>query len=127
MFMGCTNLNSADIELPATTVNKNMVYYRMFYKCTNLLEQPTIKATSVSGNNPFGEMFYGCTKMKYLVCHMLNEPSSSISKNWLNGVDATGTFYMSQDATWDSTVSRDANGIPAGWTIVKVDPNDYPS
>lgn len=125
MFLECPNLNSADIELPATTVNNKMVYYNMFKNCTNLVKPPTIKATSVSGTNTFGGMFYGCSKMKYLVCDMLNEPSSSISKDWLNGVDVTGTFYMSKDATWDSTVTRDANGIPEGWTIVKADPNDY--
>ena len=126
MFSECTNLKSADIELPATTVtNKKSVYYSMFYNCISLVDAPIIKATSVSGTNPFGRMFYGCSQMKYLVCDMLNEPSSSISKDWLNGVDATGTFYMRQDATWDSTVSRDANGVPAGWTIVKVDPNNY--
>ena len=122
MFSECTNIKSADIELPATTVNKTMVYYNMFFNCNNLTDSPIIKATSVSGTNPFGRMFYGCAQMKYLMCDMLNEPSSSISKDWLNGVAATGTFYISQDATWDSTVSRDANGVPAGWTIEKANP-----
>lgn len=125
IFSECTSLKSADIELPATTVNKTWAYYRMFFNCTNLTDSPIIKATSVSGNNPFGEMFYGCSKMKYLVCDMLNEPSSSISKDWLKGVSATGTFYKNPNATWDQTITKSSDTVPTGWNIVNsdVEPN----
>ena len=125
MFSKCTNLKSADIELPATTVNKRWAYYSMFFNCTNLTDSPIIKATSVSGYNPFGNMFYGCGKMKYLVCDMLNEPSSSISSNWLGGVAATGTFYKNPNATWDQTITKGNDTVPTGWNIVNsdVEPN----
>ena len=70
-------------------------------------------------------MFYGCSNLSEVTYLGTTSPSSSYSLNWMQNVAATGTFYMSQDATWDSTVTRDANGVPASWTIVKVDPNDY--
>ena len=125
MFMGCESLKSANIELPATTVNNGYEYYFMFYNCINLTDPPIIKATSVSGNKAFHEMFYGCSKMKYLVCDMLNEPSSSISQDWLNGVSETGTFYKNPDATWDQTITKGNDTVPTGWNIVNsdVEPN----
>lgn len=125
IFSECERLKLADIVLPATTVNKTWSYYRMFFNCTNLLEPPTIKATSVSGNNPFGEMFYGCQQMKYLVCDMLNEPSSSISSDWLNGVAATGTFYKNPNATWDHTITPGTSTVPSGWNITTLSENEY--
>ena len=125
IFSECERLKLADIVLPATNVNNTWAYYRMFFNCTNLLEPPTIKATSVSGNNPFGEMFYGCQQMKYLVCDMLNEPSSSISSNWLNGVAATGTFYKNPNATWDQTITPGTSTVPSGWTITDIPTANY--
>ena len=120
MFYECKNLKSADIVLPATTVNNNGVYSRMFFNCTNLTDSPIIKATSVSGNDAFYEMFYGCGKMKYLVCDIMNEPSSSISSNWLGGVAATGTFYKNPDATWDQTITPGTSTVPDTWTITDI-------
>lgn len=125
MFYECKNLKSADIELPATTVNKNGVYSRMFFNCTNLTDSPIIKATSVSGNDAFYEMFYGCGKMKYLVCDMLNEPSSSISSNWLKGVASTGTFYKNPNATWDQTITKGNDTVPTGWNITTLSEPEY--
>ena len=125
IFSECERLKLADIVLPATTVNNTWAYYRMFFNCTNLLEPPTIKATSVSGNNPFGEMFYGCQQMKYLVCDILNEPSSSISSDWLKGVAATGTFYKNPDATWGQTITPGTSTIPSGWTITDIPTANY--
>ena len=125
IFMGCESLKSANIELPATTVNNGYEYYFMFYNCSNLTDPPTIKATSVSGNKAFHEMFYGCSKMKYLVCDMLNEPSSSISQDWLNGVSETGTFYKNPDATWDQTITKGNDTVPTGWNITTLSEPEY--
>lgn len=125
MFYECKSLKSADIELPATTVNNNGVYSRMFFNCTNLTDSPIIKATSVSGNDAFYEMFYGCGKMKYLVCDIMNEPSSSISSNWLGGVAATGTFYKNPNATWDQTITPGTSTVPSGWIITTLSEPEY--
>lgn len=125
MFLGCESLKSANIELPATTVNNGYEYYFMFFNCSNLTDPPIIKATSVSGNNSFGSMFKGCGKMKYLVCDMLNEPSSSISKDWLNGVAATGTFYKNPNATLDQTITKGVDTVPTGWNITDIPTANY--
>ena len=70
-------------------------------------------------------MFYICPSIEEVVYLGTTSPNSINSDSWLYNVPDTGTFYMNKNATWDSTVSRDAHGVPAGWTIVKVDPNDY--
>ena len=70
-------------------------------------------------------MFSYCSSLEEVVYLGTTEPKNYYSGSWLNGVSSTGTFYMNKNATWDSTVTRDANGVPAGWTIVKVDPNNY--
>lgn len=127
MFNFCSELEVAPKELKGDTYVSNYSFYQMFGNCPKLTKTPIIWYTFPAYDS-MSNMFVNDTLLSevYLMQTNNNNHVDSLrSGNWLKGVAATGTFYMSQDATWDSTVSRDANGIPAGWTIVKVDPNNY--
>ena len=133
MFNGCSALNKAPIELPAT-VAVNYCYYYMFNGCSNLTTAPEIllndkgtggKYTSLFGNSapcddPMSYMFTNCSKLSSIKCHMpaLSVKASlinvNIATNWVEGVSKTGTFYKKSDASIGTGVS----GIPTGWNII---------
>lgn len=121
MFSGCTSL--VDASMITITNEQWDACSDMFSRCTSLRKSPIIKGDLKQSS--CRNMFYLCSSLEEVVYLGTTSPNSSNSDSWLLNVPATGTFYMSQNATWDSTVSRDANGVPASWTIVKVDPNNY--
>ena len=113
MFSGCTSLTTAP-ELPATALNYSC-YYGMFRGCTSLTTAPELPATTLT-ERCYQKMFRGCTNLnsvKSLATSGFNE--NKCTDEWLNGVAATGTFYLASGA--ETAWPDGGNGIPSGWTV----------
>ena len=121
-YNGCTSLVNVG-KISAYNKCSTEGACGMFKNCTSLVSSPVIIMNAQI--SAFYQLFDGCSNLSEVTYLGTTSPSSINSSNWLRNVQSTGTFYMNQDATWDSTVTRDANGIPEGWNIVKVDPNNY--
>ncbi len=111
MLSGCTKLTKAP-DLPATILT-NKCYNRMFSGCTNLTKAPELPATTLT-DNCYKEMFSGCTKLNYVKCLATDISASSCTSDWLNGVNASGTFVKTMNMP-DWTEGN--SGIPSGWSI----------
>ena len=140
MFSGCTGLVTSPKTLPSTTM-ANWCYRTMFADCTSLTTAPEILVMNASSQQSFNGMFFGCTSLttapelpatylysaaydgmfdgctslNYVKCLATNISASNCTRNWLNGVSATGTFV--KDATMSSWRTG-ASGIPDGWQVV---------
>ena len=127
MFNSCSELAVAPKELKGDTYVGNYSFYQMFGNCPKLKKTPIIWYTFPS-YEAMNNMFVYDTLLSevYLMhTHDSNHVDYSRSNSWLLGVSSTGTFYANQNLTWLDTIERSEHTIPAGWTIVKVDPNDY--
>ncbi len=111
MFFGCTSLTTAP-ELPATTMT-TYCYSSMFFGCTSLTTAPVLSATTLS-YRCYQSMFDGCTSLNYIKAMFTTTPSDDYTRDWVNGVAATGTFVKNSAATWNVTGNR---GVPTGWTV----------
>ena len=67
-------------------------------------------------------MFYGCTKIDRIVWKSTTIPSSTYCSDWLNGVSSSGTFEYTDPTLDVASISRDTNGVPAGWSISLLSP-----
>lgn len=119
MFMNCTALTAAPV-LPAETLVESC-YFKMFSSCTSLTTAPVLPATTLVDYCYYG-MFDGCSKLATVTCLAeSNINMLSSTTNWLSnaGGQAQGTkiFYTVSSADWPTG----NNGIPNGWTRVKVD------
>ena len=117
MFAGCTSLTTAP-ALPATTLAQDC-YNSMFDSCTSLTTAPELPAT-ILDSGCYSYMFYGCTKLKYIKCLATDISATNCTKNWVDGVAATGTFVKSLNMSgWTTGIS----GIPEGWTVLNYVPS----
>lgn len=117
MFAGCTSLTEAP-ELPATTLAQDC-YNSMFDSCTSLVNAPELPA-EILYSGCYSYMFYGCTKLKYIKCLATDISATNCTKNWVDGVAATGTFVKSLNMSeWTTGI----NGIPTGWTVLNYVPS----
>ena len=113
MFRECTSLVNAP-ALPAKTLAKDC-YQEMFYGCTSLTTAPALPATTLV-DECYQYMFYNCSSLNNVTSYANNISSGAeYTFLWLGNVAATGTFRNLGSATY----SRDASGIPTGWTEVK--------
>lgn len=62
MFMNCSNLLYAPLELPAKSLGSNSCYQEMFRGCTRLLTAPALPATTLS-NQCYRNIFYNCKSL----------------------------------------------------------------
>ena len=127
MFSHCSELEVAPKELKGNTYVGNYSFYLMFANCPKLKKTPIIGYTFPAYNS-MGGMFINDTLLSevyILQTENGNHIDNLRSSNWLKGVASTGTFYANQNLTWLDTIERSEHTIPEGWTIVKVDPNDY--
>ena len=118
MFECCTGLTMAP-DLPATTV-ANYCYWGMFRGCTGLTKAPDLPATKLE-QGCYAYMFKDCTNLNSVKClatslyTSTNNWSDSSTKKWLEGVASNGTFTKAASmGDW----TRNADGIPSGWTVV---------
>lgn len=127
MFKDCYELEVAPKELKGNTYVNDHSFYLMFQNCPKLTKTPIIWYT-FPAYNAMGGMFLNDTLLSevyMLQTENVNNIDHLRSSNWLKGVASTGTFYANQNLTWLDTIERSGDTIPEGWTIVKVDPNDY--
>lgn len=115
-FDGCTNLVAGPSELPATTLG-GTCYRNMFKDCTSLTSAPIIqKPTSRSSNGWYQNMFLNCSSLQEIVFLDDYTYASGNFTDWVNGVNASGTFYKSSSMT--SFPSPGNSSTPTGWTVV---------
>ena len=111
MFNGCTSLTTAP-DLPATTLVTSC-YGFMFNGCTSLVSAPELPATTLA-KNCYYSMFHGCSSLNYIKCLATDISATYSTTNWVNNVANSGTFVKASSMeNW----TRDANGIPTGWTV----------
>ena len=112
MFSGCTSLTTAP-ELPATNLTP-YCYIGMFYGCTSLTTAPALPATTLVDGCYYG-MFQNCSSLNSITVYADDISALNCTTDWLSGVANSGTFRNLGSAIY----SRDASGIPSGWTEVK--------
>ena len=112
MFHGCSSLTTAP-ELPATTL-ASQCYGYMFWGCSSLTTAPALPATTLV-QDCYCYMFYGCRKLNSITVYADDISALDCTTDWLSNVASSGTFRNLGSATY----SRDASGIPSGWTQVK--------
>jgi len=110
MFAKCSNLISAP-KLNATTLAENC-YSNMFSKCSSLETAPVLPAP-VLAVNCYSYMFEDCTKLSSITCLATDISAEDCTKDWLDGVAASGTFTTPISTAW--TIG-DPSGIPSGWS-----------
>jgi len=65
-------------------------------------------------------MFSGCSSLASITCLATNISASDCTTDWLSGVAASGAFTKAAGMTgW----TRDASGIPSGWTVQDYNPS----
>lgn len=111
MFYGCTSLTTAP-ELPAETL-ADYCYYEMFSGCTSLTAAPVLPAEKLT-SSCYEKMFKGCSNLSSVTC-LATVIYSNSTRNWLDGVAASGTFTKA--ATMTSWTTNSTSGIPSGWTV----------
>ena len=112
MFMGCTSLTTAP-KLPATKL-ESWCYGTMFKGCTGLTTTPELPATTLTEGCYYG-MFENCASLNSITVYADDVSATDCTSYWLSRVASSGTFHNLGSATY----SRDASGIPTGWTEVK--------
>lgn len=113
MFAGCTALTTPPTTLYAST-SAIYAYNSMFAGCTSLTTAPVLPSAS-AGSGCYYNMFGGCTNLNHIEC-LLENPSSSVTYDWVSGVSPTGSFIKKEGANW----STGNNGIPTGWTTYPI-------
>lgn len=96
-------------------------YMGMFRLNDALTEAPLLPAEDLGNQFAYDGMFKGCQSLKYVKCLAKGAISPSFNtRNWMEGVPATGTFVKNPDAVINDTYgwTRDEGGIPIGWTVV---------
>jgi hypothetical protein len=125
MFGGCINMEYGPEVLPAHHIEAEQ-YAGIFSTCYKLKNAPEIYATTynITGYcRSFVMMFYNCTNISEIKCHFQHyDNSNNQFTNWLNNVSPTGTFWLPYTSCFADDAPRNADGIPAGWTIKYFDP-----
>lgn len=116
LFEGCKNLIEAPVIPNVSTMSSNM-YAGMFKDCTSLERAPYLPAEHLT-NGCYFNMFNGCSSLNYISANFVDEPSTTYTNNWLQGVAEEGIFVKNPNATWDVAGN---SGIPVGWTMYNSD------
>ena len=67
-------------------------------------------------------MFNNCQKIDRIVWKSTTIPSSTYCSGWLDGTSASGKFEYTDPTLDVASISRDSNGVPAGWSISLLSP-----
>lgn len=100
-------------HLPATTLAANC-YDSMFRTCPNLTKVEIPNAALA--DSCFSYMFNGSTNVNE-VKYMPSTFSTSSTPSWLANASSTGTFYYTNKNLDITSIPRNANGVPSGWSI----------
>ena len=138
IFMRCSSLTSAPVELPATTLEMECYAY-MFHSCTSLMAAPELPATTLAMGcyrmmfagctslmaapelpattltyGCYNAMFYGCSSLEAIKCMAEGWiDTNGCTNSWVMGVAANGIFIKALNSNWDTG----DNGIPSGWDV----------
>ena len=63
LFQQTNIIHAAELQLPATPLTAQGIYYDMFYQCSQLVGAPDLQAEVVTGRNCYSGMFNGCTSL----------------------------------------------------------------
>lgn len=119
MFAGCTSLTTTQQELPCTDL-PGSCYDGMFSGCTSLEIAPELPAET-SSSYCYRRMFYNCRSLRYIKCSLkyhYNYEANVSTKEWIYGVQNTGTFIKPADSNFWTGTFTGVNGIPSGWTVI---------
>lgn len=115
MFKGCTGLTTVPTTLPATTLAYRC-YYDMFRRCSSLRTAPILPAPVLNSDclDCYHSMFYD-SGVRYIKCLATGNVTSGYKYTafWCQNVPGSGTFVAASNSTW----TRNAEGIPSGWTV----------
>ena len=117
LFYGQTALRDAEgLKFEALSINANAsyVFYKMFYRCTNLLTAPELLATTLAPRC-YHQMFNNCNSLNTIRCHA-KVKATDATYLWLEGAASSGTFYGHSVYNWLNNIS----GIPKGWKFVEL-------
>ena len=113
MFSWSTGLTSVPSDLlPATTLASGC-YSGMFSGCTGLTKAPELPATTLV-DTCYQGMFRNSRNLNEITCYADDISAFWCTKDWLNGVAASGDFYQGGTASW---TLDSVDGIPTGWTV----------
>ena len=117
LFMDCENLIHAP-ELPSMYLTNTNTYLGMFRGCTSLEVAPTLPEVGTN-NYQFNTMFQGCTSLKRIEVNWNTWPSGTqATLEWVKDVSPTGVFVCPVSLGTESTILRDNDHCPVGWTVV---------
>lgn len=117
-FDGCSNLVTGPAELSATRIGSTC-YRNMFKGCSSLTSAPIIrKPTTYDGDKWYQQMFRDCSSLQEIVFLDTKAYSSGNFTDWVNGINASGTFYVpDKDNNNPFGNNRGNSAIPSGWTV----------
>ena len=117
LFMDCANLIHAP-ELPSMYLTNTNTYLGMFRGCTSLAVAPTLPEVGTN-NYQFNTMFQGCTSLKRIEVNWHTWPSGTqATLEWVKDVSPSGVFVCPVSLGTESTILRDIDHCPVGWTVV---------
>ena len=116
LFRECSKLTAVPKNLLPVTTLVESCYQQMFQGCSLITQVPDLPAETLA-TSCYSEMFRGCSLLNSIKCLATNRSASGCTSNWVNGVNASGTFTKKTSATW----GYGSNGIPNAWNIVNVD------
>lgn len=107
-FDGCISLKEALITFKTA---ESDAFNSTFQNC-EVLEKATILCDSID-NNSFIWTFYNCSNLSTVICNAKDLSTPNPTREWLDAVSPTGTFYKAKNANWPTGV----NGIPDDWEV----------
>ena len=113
MFSNCSRLTSVPV-LPATVLAENC-YNLMFQGCIRLTKAPDLNAPNLV-TGCYAQMFKNCTNLNSVKCLATAFNGTRCTYEWMQGVNANGTFTKANTNIWARTTS----GIPINWTVVTI-------
>ena len=121
MFANCSTLTTVPALAPASAELQSSCYQSMFKGCTSLTTAPDLPANfDKNVRDAYNQMFSGCTSLNNVKCYattLNSRLSGTPTTNWLSNVASSGTFHTPESVSF--TWTRNASGIPEGWTVVK--------
>lgn len=117
MFADLNVVSAENLVLPSTICSE--CYKQMFLDCKLLTKVPTLSAATLEQECYYG-MFSGCVNLNNIKMLATDLTASDCLSGWVNGVAANGTFTKATGVE----IPTGANGIPSGWTVVEVVPDE---
>lgn len=106
-------VSASDLLLPSTTLSKGC--YSSMFMYNDLLSTSPVLPARILTEYCYEMMYYKCYSLSVITSYADDISAYRCTYKWLYDVASSGTFRNLGSATY----SRDASGIPTGWTEVK--------